>query len=46
MISVAIDIFDNTVFQMDGFDLDLTYITKELIALGLPSTGATGMYNF
>ena len=31
-------------FQQDGFDLDLTYLTDEIICMGLPSTGREAMY--
>uniref|UniRef100_A0A0A9Z078 Phosphatidylinositol 3,4,5-trisphosphate 3-phosphatase and dual-specificity protein phosphatase PTEN n=1 Tax=Lygus hesperus TaxID=30085 RepID=A0A0A9Z078_LYGHE len=30
-------------FYMEGFDLDLTYITDRLIAMGFPSTGAESL---
>ena len=31
-------------YQSDGFDLDLTYLTDEIICMGLPSTGREAMY--
>ena len=30
-------------YQQDGFDLDLTYVTKKVIATSFPSTGLTSM---
>jgi len=31
-------------YQQDGYDLDLTYVTKRVIATSFPSTGLTAMY--
>lgn len=31
-------------YQKDGFDLDLCYITKRVIAMSFPSSGVRGMY--
>jgi PTEN phosphatase family protein len=31
-------------YQKDGFDLDLCYITKRMIAMSFPSSGIDGLY--
>ena len=31
-------------FQKDGFDLDLTYVTENVIAMSFPSSGSQSMY--
>ena len=31
-------------FTKDGFDLDLTYITRRIVAMSLPSTGKTSLF--
>jgi phosphatidylinositol-3,4,5-trisphosphate 3-phosphatase/dual-specificity protein phosphatase PTEN len=35
---------DKNRFCFDGYDLDLSYITPRIIAMGLPSTGVEGLY--
>ena len=31
-------------FTQDGFDLDLTYVTPRIIAMGIPTTGIKSVY--
>ena len=35
---------DKNRFCFDGFDLDLSYITPKIIAMGLPSTSIEGLF--
>ena len=33
-------------YQQDGYDLDLTYVTKRVIATSFPSTGVLALYRY